>query len=46
MSVVYKEDARKAFLDNEGNVDWNKVEDKLAEQKKIKLSLVNKHYTK
>ena len=34
------------FLNNEGNVDWDKVEGKFAELKKKKLSLVNKHFTK
>ena len=43
---VFIEDARKGFLDGQGNVDWDKVEARFAELRKKKVSLVNKYFTK
>ena len=42
--VVYLEDCRKKYLNNESNVDWNKVEARWAELKAIKVSLANKFW--
>ena len=44
--VVFLEDARKQFLDGEGNVSWDSVEAKFSELRKIKVSLANKYFTK
>lgn len=44
-NCVYLEDVRKQFLNGEGNVDWDKVEARWAELKKVKVSLANKYFT-
>jgi len=43
--VVFLADCRKNYLNAEGNVDWNKVEAKWADLKKVKVSLANKLWT-
>ncbi len=43
--IVYKEEARKVFLNEEGNVDWAKVQQRWDHLKPIKLSLANKFWT-
>jgi hypothetical protein len=43
---VFIEDARKQYLDGEGNVDWDKVEARWLELRSIKISLGNKFFTK
>ena len=45
-NIVYKEEARKAYLDEEGKVAWNKVEQRWEELKEKKVSLANKYFTK
>ena len=44
-NCVYLEEVRKDFLDGDGNVDWDKVEARWAELKKVKVSLANKYFT-
>lgn len=43
--IIFKEEARKEFLDSNGNVDWNKVQNRYKYLKEIKESLGNKHFT-
>ncbi len=43
--IIFKEDARKAYLHQSGGVNWDAVEQKLQELKDIKMSLANKHFT-
>jgi hypothetical protein len=43
--VVFLEDCRKKYLDENGNVNWNRVSEQWAELAKIKLSLANKYFT-
>jgi hypothetical protein len=43
---VFIEDARKQYLDGEGNVAWDKVEARWLELRSIKTSLGNKFFTK
>jgi arginine kinase len=42
--VVYLEQARKNYLNAEGQVDWSKVAAKWEALKKVKQSLANKHF--
>lgn len=44
--VVFMEDARKQYLDGEGNVDWDKVEARWLGLRSVKTSLGNKYFTK
>ncbi|CAD8121379.1 unnamed protein product [Paramecium sonneborni] len=43
--IVFKEEARKAFLDGDGNVDFGKVQARWNELAKVKVSLGNKYFT-
>ena len=42
--IVFKEDARKEFLDGEGKVDWNKVQARWKDLAKVKVCLANKYF--
>ena len=44
-TCVFKEDARKAYLDSEGKVDLGKIQARWTELSKIKVSLGNKYFT-
>ncbi len=43
--IIFKDDARKSYLDAEGKVDWSKVEARWKYLSKIKVSLANKYFT-
>lgn len=43
--IVYLEDARKQFLNSEGHVDWDRVQARWDELKKVKTCLGNKYFT-
>ncbi|CAK66751.1 unnamed protein product (macronuclear) [Paramecium tetraurelia] len=43
--IFAKQDVRKLYLDEQGNVDFNKIQARWDELKNIKVSLANKHYT-
>ena len=42
---MFKEEARKDFLDAEGNVDYGKIDARWKQLKNIKVSLANKFWT-
>jgi creatine kinase len=42
---VFKADARKLYLDENGNVDYDKITARWAELSKVKVSLGNKYFT-
>lgn len=44
-NIIFKEEARKIFLDPNGNVDWNNVQERYQCLKGIKESLGNKYFT-
>ena len=44
-NIVFKEEARKQFLNEEGKVDWDKVEGKWKDLSQVKVSLANKYFT-
>ena len=43
--IVFLEDCRKKYLDQNGNVCWSKVAEKWDELRKVKASLANKFFT-
>ncbi|CAK72037.1 unnamed protein product (macronuclear) [Paramecium tetraurelia] len=43
--ILAKQDVRKLYLDEQGNVDFNKIQARWDDLKKFKVSLANKHYT-
>lgn len=43
--IIFKEEARQAFLNSNGTVDWNAVERRYKELKEKKESIGNKHFT-
>lgn len=44
-AIIFKDEARAPYLNEEGSVDWNKVTTRYAELKTIKESLGNKYFT-
>ncbi len=44
-TIIYKDEARKLFLTDDGNVDWDKVSERNEYLRPIKESLSNKHFT-
>ena len=44
-NIVYQNDARKLFLSANGNVDWDKVQQRFDDLKPIKESLASKYFT-
>ena len=43
--IVFKQEARKVFVNENGDVDWAKVQERWNYLKPIKLSLANKFWT-
>ena len=43
--VVFLEDCRKKYLNEQGNVSWNAVQARWDQLKKVKISLANKFFT-
>ena len=43
--IFEKKDVRKLYLDENGNVDYTKIQARWDELKKIKVSLGNKYFT-
>jgi creatine kinase len=43
--IIFKDEARKKFLREDGRVDWNKVTDRYEYLRTVKESLGNKHFT-
>jgi creatine kinase len=43
--IVFLEDCRQKYLDQNGNVCWSKVAEKWDELRKVKTSLANKFFT-
>ena len=44
--IVFIGEARKAFLDEKGEVDWETVQERYDQLRNIKVSLANKYFTK
>ncbi len=44
-TIIFKDSARKLFLTNDGNVDWEKIEQRYDHLRSIQESLSNKHFT-
>lgn len=42
---VFLENERLKYLNESGNVDWNKIQCRYDELKKVKISLANKYFT-
>ena len=45
VKIVFKEEARKDYLNSEGNVDFDKIEARWNQLKNVKVSLANKYWT-
>lgn len=43
--IVFKEEARKQYLDESGKVDFNKIKARWEALAKVKVSLGNKYFT-
>jgi arginine kinase len=43
--VVFLEDCRKKYLNEEGNASWDAVQARWDELKNVKISLANKFFT-